>query len=92
VLDLGNGAGEDFLFMHRKMISMLREECERKGVPYIGSWKVLRRPNAQQFAYSEQDDPANPGKKIYRFDAANSGFMVSLGWQIKAIHIPNAII
>jgi hypothetical protein len=76
VLDLGNGAGEDFLFMHRKMISMVREEYDRKGIPYIESWKILPRSNAQQFAYSEQDDPANPGKKIYRFDAANSGFMV----------------
>jgi hypothetical protein len=77
-LDLSNGAGEDFLFMHRKMIAMIKNEYVSQGVPYIESWKKLRlpQPNAQQFVYSEQDDPANPGKKIYRFNSLESGNMI----------------
>ena len=75
-LDLSNGAGEDFLFMHRKMIAMVRHEYDVQQVPYIEVWKRLPRQNVQQFSYSEQDDPANPGKKIYRFNPLNSGYMV----------------
>ena len=75
-LDLSNGAGEDFLFMHRKMIAMVRDEYDSQKVPYIESWKILPRPNAQQFSYSEQEDPANPGNKIYRLNILDSGFMV----------------
>ena len=36
-LNLGNGAGEDFLYMHRKMITMIRMEYESNGIPYIQS-------------------------------------------------------
>jgi hypothetical protein len=75
-LDLTNGAGEDFLFMHRKMITMVRDEYASQKIPYIQSWKILPRLNVQQLSYSEQDDPANPGKKIYRFNAPDSGYMV----------------
>ena len=52
------------------MIAMIKNEYVSQGVPYIESWKKLRlpQPNAQQFVYSEQDDPANPGKKIYSFN------------------------
>jgi len=76
VLDLSNGAGEDFLFMHRKMIAMVKDEYVSKGIPYIESWKTLPRPELPQYSYSEEDDPANPRKKIYRFNVLNSGFMV----------------
>jgi hypothetical protein len=75
-LDLSNGAGEDFLYMHRKMISMVRHEYDIHKIPYIESWKTLPQPNTQQFAYSEQDDPTNPDKKIYRFNALDSGYMI----------------
>jgi hypothetical protein len=75
-LDLGNGAGEDFLFMHRKMIDMVRMEYASHGVPYIESWKTLPQPNVPQFSYSEKEDPANPGKKLYSFNAVGSGFMI----------------
>lgn len=75
-LDLSNGAGEDFLYMHRKMIAMVNHEYDIKNVPRIESWKRLPRQNIQQFFYSEQDDPANPGKKLYRFNPLSSGFMV----------------
>jgi hypothetical protein len=79
-LNLGNGAGEDFLFMHRKMITMIRLEYESKGVPYFQSWKTpsLPLPNIPQFVYSEKNDPTNPGKKIFQFNALESGNMVPL--------------
>jgi hypothetical protein len=79
-LNLSNGAGEDFLYMHRKMITMIRMEYESKGIPYIQSWKTssLPLPDTPQFAYSEKDDPTNPGKKIFQFNALESGNMVPL--------------
>ena len=76
ILDLTNGAGEDFLFMHRKMIAMVRKVYDSQGDPYIESWKNLPFPSTPQFFYSEQDDPENPGKKIYRFNPKESGYMV----------------
>jgi hypothetical protein len=91
VLNLSNGAGEDFLFMHRKMITMVHDKYNSQGVPYIESWKSLPPPSVRkrfpppekdvvvdthQFFYSEQDDPQNPGKKIYRFNILESGNMV----------------
>jgi hypothetical protein len=75
-LDLTNGAGEDFLFMHRKMITMVKDIYESQGVSYIESWETLPIPSAQQFSYSEQEDPQNPGKKIYRFNPLESGYMI----------------
>ena len=79
-LILDNGAGEDFLFMHRKMITMIRKEYESKGIPYIQSWKStsLPSPSIPQFAYSEKDDPANPGKKIFQLNPLETGNMVPL--------------
>jgi hypothetical protein len=79
-LNLVNGAGEDFLYMHRKMITMIRMEYESKGIPYIQSWKTpsLPLPDTPQFVYSEKDDPTNPGKKIFQFNALESGNMVPL--------------
>ena len=75
-LDLSNGAGEDFLFMHRKMIAMVRHEYNMQKVPPIESWKTIPRPNVQQFSYAEQNDPANPGKKIYQLNVSDSGYMI----------------
>jgi|SRR6478609_8744192 len=79
-LNLTNGAGEDFLFMHRKMITMIKKEYESKGLPYIHSWKAtsLPLPNIPQFVYSENDDASNPGKKIFEFNPLESGNMVPL--------------
>lgn len=79
-LNLSNGAGEDFLYMHRKMITMIRMEYESKGKPYIQSWKTssLPLPVTPQFVYTEKDDPTNPGKKIFQFYALESGNMVPL--------------
>jgi hypothetical protein len=75
-LDLNNGAGEDFLFMHRMMIKMVREMYDSQGVLYIENWKGLPRPEVPQFSYSEEDDPENPGMKQYLFNALDSGFMI----------------
>lgn len=76
MLNLSNGAGEDFLFMHRKMISMIRDVYESVGVPYIEGWKTLPLTNTQQFFYSEQEDPKDPTKKIYLYNPSSSGFMI----------------
>lgn len=89
-LNLSNGAGEDFLFMHRKMIAMIKDEYKSQGVPYIKGWKSIPAPfegeefpkqdeiyiDTHQFFYSEQEDPQHPGKKIYRLNIPESGNMV----------------
>ncbi len=75
-LNLSNGAGEDFLFMHRKMIAMLVKEYSSQGIPFIESWKSLPEPNTPQFFFSAQDDPNTTGKKVYRLNLLKSGNMV----------------
>lgn len=76
VLDLTNGAGEDFLYMHRRMIRMVHEEYDKAGTPRPTSWAQLPPPGAPQFAYKEAVDPANPAVKTYVYDPDNSGVMV----------------
>ncbi|MEV0390368.1 hypothetical protein [Nonomuraea sp. NPDC050643] len=75
-LDLTNGAGEDFLFMHRRMIRMVNEIYERSGVPVIAGWSPVPGADLPQYAYAERDDPAHPGEKTMRYDVSRSGFMV----------------
>jgi hypothetical protein len=79
-LILDNGAGEDFLFMHRKMITMIRDEYQSKGVPYIQSWRAtsLPSPTIPQFVYTEKDDPENPGRKIFQLNPLETGNMIPL--------------
>lgn len=79
-LNLTNGAGEDFLYMHRKMISMIRNEYASKGVPYIESWKPtsLPSPSISQFEYVEVDDLEIPGKKTFQLNPLQSGNMMPL--------------
>jgi hypothetical protein len=43
-LDLSNGAGEDFLFMHRKMIVMVKDIYNSQGIAPIEGWKSVPRP------------------------------------------------
>lgn len=76
ILDVNNGAGEDFLFMHRKMIAMVKKDYEKQGLPFIESWKSIPRPGTPQFFYSEADDPATPGMKKYHLDVNKSGNMI----------------
>jgi hypothetical protein len=72
-LDLENGAGEDFLFMHRRMIAMLRDVYEDAGVSPPGGWTALPSPAAPQVAYA----PANDGAAgRFVFDPDASGDMV----------------
>lgn len=75
-LNLGNGAGEDFLFMHRKMITMMHDVYDSQGLSYIESWKTLPQSDAQQYFYEEKNDPASSDKKIYRLNILESGNMV----------------
>lgn len=75
-LNLTNGAGEDFLYMHRRMIRMVHEVYDRAGQPRPASWTQLPPANAPQFAYREVLDPANPALKSYVYDPDNSGVMV----------------
>ncbi|MCG5220465.1 hypothetical protein [Streptosporangium sp. KLBMP 9127] len=75
-LDLINGAGEDFLFMHRRMIRMVNDIYEQAGVPVIAAWGSIPGPDVPQFVYDETKDPQNPGKVIMKYSAARSGFMV----------------
>lgn len=76
VLNLSNGAGEDFLFMHRKMITMVHDVYDSQGISYMESWKKLPQSDAQQYFYEEKNDLENPDKKIYRINILESGNMV----------------
>ena len=75
-LNLENGAGEDFLYMHRRMIKMVHEIYDKAGQPRPTSWESIPPAAAPQLAYREEADPANPTRKIFAFDPSNSGFMV----------------
>lgn len=73
-LDLTNGAGEDFLYMHRRMIAMLHEVYRATNASPPAPWKQLPPANAPQFAYKAVLAP-NGGTQ-YVLDPASSGFMV----------------
>jgi hypothetical protein len=75
-LDLTNGAGEDFLYMHRRMIQMVHEVYDKAGQAPPASWKTLPDAGAPQFAYREATDPSKPQQKIFALDPSSSGFMV----------------
>jgi len=72
-LDLTNGAGEDFLYMHRRMIAMVKAVYEAAKQPPPQAWTTLPGPATPQFAYLEVpgSDP-----KEYAYDPAASGMMV----------------
>lgn len=76
VLDLTNGAGEDFLYMHRRMIGMLHDVYAVAGHPPPAPWPDLPAANAPQFAYREVSAADNPALKTFELDPANSGLMV----------------
>jgi hypothetical protein len=76
VLNLTNGAGEDFLYMHRRMIRMVHEVYDKAGKPRPTSWAQLPSADAPQFAYKEAAAPTNPTVKTYVYDPENSGVMV----------------
>ena len=72
-LDLENGAGEDFLFMHRKMILMLKDVYDKAGVSAPAAWAALPPAAVPQTVYNEA---TSDGKKSFVFAPDNSGFMV----------------
>lgn len=72
-LDLENGAGEDFLYMHRKMILMVKEVYADAGKPPPAGWMVLPSANAPQTVYKATTG-SNGG--AFDFDPDASGFMV----------------
>ncbi len=74
-LDLSNGAGEDFLYMHRRMIKMLHKVYEDAGATPPASWPAPP-VSSPQFSYREETDPADPTRKIYVYDPENSSEMV----------------
>ncbi|ALO12193.1 hypothetical protein AQF52_6600 [Streptomyces venezuelae] len=43
--DPDNGAGEDFLYMHRQMIQKVRELLSGHGLPMIQAWTSIPSPN-----------------------------------------------
>jgi len=73
-LILDNGAGEDFLFMHRLMIKMVRDEYLRHGLTPPSAWKKLPAPDVAQVVYTPVKD-AN-GVITFQRDASVSGNMV----------------
>lgn len=75
-LDLSNGAGEDFLYMHRRMIMMLHNTYKAVGKEPPESWKSLPNPTAAQFEYLEDTHPDDSNRLIYKLDTVSSGYMV----------------
>lgn len=75
-LILDNGAGEDFLFMHRWMIRMVRDDYAAHGLPPPASWKSLPSPRVAQVVYSPVTNSA--GVVEFKKDLTASGDMVPL--------------
>jgi hypothetical protein len=73
-LDLENGAGEDFLYMHRKMILMMKEVYADAGKsPPPSGWTNLPNADVPQTVYK----PATGSDgDAFVFDPDVSGFMV----------------
>jgi hypothetical protein len=72
-LDLENGAGEDFLYMHRKMILMLRDVYANAGATPPAGWTALPDAAAPQTVYNEATAAET---KTFVFAPDSSGFMV----------------
>ncbi|MGH3921836.1 MAG: hypothetical protein ACRDTT_02990 [Pseudonocardiaceae bacterium] len=72
-LDLENGAGEDFLYMHRKMILMLEDVYARASESPPAGWTALPVASVPQTVYNEA---TVDGAKTFVFDPDASGFMV----------------
>jgi hypothetical protein len=72
-LDLAHGAGEDFLFMHRQMIAMLRDVYADAGGSAPAGWPVIPAPATPQTVYRRFPDDGDPG---FHLDPGASGFMV----------------
>lgn len=56
-IDLENGAGEDFLFMHRLMIGHVRADYAAHNAPPLESWKTIPSPTTPQRVYAPRVTP-----------------------------------
>lgn len=74
-LDLTNGAGEDFLYMHRRMIKMLQEVYTRQGEAPPAAWDSIPSGAGPQIAYRPTRDEQT-GAMSYLIDRENSGLSV----------------
>lgn len=74
-LDLTNGAGEDFLYMHRRMIKMLHEVYASQGESPPPAWNQIPSGLGPQIAYRPVRDEQS-GRISYVIDRENSGLMV----------------
>jgi hypothetical protein len=72
-LNLENAAGEDFLFMHRKMILMLKDVYAAAGQAAPAGWTELPASNVAQMVYKAATPAGTTGGV---FDPEASGFMV----------------
>jgi hypothetical protein len=72
-LDLENGAGEDFLFMHRVMIAMLRDVYAEAGATPPAGWTAIPAAAVPQTVYVSSTE-AGETRSVFAPDA--SGFMV----------------
>lgn len=75
VFDLANGAGEDFLFMHRRMIAMVNELYRRKGLEPPRGWTRIPGPVPEHFVYKGESNTAT-GLTEFKYEPLASGFMV----------------
>lgn len=73
-LMLENGAGEDFLFMHRWMIKMVRDDYAKQGLTPPSPWKSIPSATIAQVVYSPTTSAS--GIVEFRKDLAASGNMV----------------
>jgi hypothetical protein len=70
-LNLENGAGEDFLYMHRRMIQMLQMVYKAANKTAPAAWSSLPSADTPQLVYAASVDG-----KTFTLDADASGFMV----------------
>lgn len=74
-LDLSNGAGEDFLYMHRRMVRMLNEVYIDAGMTPPAPWLDIPAGLGPQIAYKAELDQQTGGVEFV-IDLENSGVMV----------------
>lgn len=74
-LDLENGAGEDFLYMHRRMIQMVNRVYADAGKQAPAAWQEIPSGLGPQIAYRPERDPAT-NQVRFVLDPDSSGLMV----------------
>jgi hypothetical protein len=80
-LDLENGAGEDFLFMHRRMILMINEVYAKAGKPTLTGWSTIPATDTPQTVYKQ----TTPNTGTFTFAPDESGFMLPPPVRLEAV-------